>query len=215
LTIIGKAANDGDIIEFFDTQGTQVTPNLTTVQSDDIRKHFCMECIDGKKTSILFGLRIQTTVPIKTIKHRVASNLKAYKTFIRIHTTDFTHGVNWVPLGFFVNTHDKFNNRNDKLMNKILNPLLDAWETNEYWTIENKQEIATLLLIPTADCLPASVPFTLLPSDITSTNDGKMVVTTATTLYTPAKFSKAAKKLIHFLWTKTKTIPSYTPLEYK
>jgi hypothetical protein len=34
-------------------------------------------------------------------------------------------------------------------------------------------------------------------------------------LYTPNKFAKAARKLIHYLWTVAKSIPSYTPLEYK
>jgi len=101
LETIKKAPRGTEVIELYDVEGTQVTSDLKGIKSHDISKRFCVESIGGKTKVLLFGIRIQSSIPFSVIKDRIIPLLKPLRTYMKIHHAGFEHGVNWSPLGFF------------------------------------------------------------------------------------------------------------------
>ena len=217
LETIKKAPRGNEVIEFYDVEGTQVTSDLKGIKSHDISKRFCVESIGGKTKVLLFGVRIQSSIPFSVIKDRIIPLLKPLRTYMKIHHAGFEHGVNWSPLGFFINTHPNFNDKMLLLTHEVITKLEHGWyHDTKFWTDEKKHEIKTLFESPPDNIFrPTDIPFAMVPANANSKFNDNIINVSTTMLVIPNKFLRAGIQLMDYLLLEAKTTTSYVPLGLK
>jgi hypothetical protein len=216
LGVIKTATRGDEVIEFYDVEGTQVNADLKGIKSHDISKRFCVESTGGKTKVLLFGIRIQSTIPFSVIKDRIIPELKPLRTYMKIHHAGFEHGVNWSQLGFFLNTHPSFNDKTALLANEVTKKLEDGWyHDTKFWTAEKKHEIKTLFDSPNNIFRPTDIPFAMVPANANSKTSDDTINVSTTMLVIPNKYLRAGIQLMDYLILEAKSTTAYVPLGLK
>jgi hypothetical protein len=112
LLIIKNAKRIQDKINFFDTNGIQISPDLCGIEQNEIEGRFCMETGGKDDKKLFFACSIQSTLLFtllfNVIKGRTLNDVKKYGIYAKIHHGGFRYGVNWSPIGFFIKQHPGF-----------------------------------------------------------------------------------------------------------
>lgn len=112
LLIIKNAKRIQDKINFFDTNGIQISPDLRGIEQNEIEGRFCMETGGKDDKKLFFACSIQSTLLFtllfNVIKGRTLNDFKKYGIYAKIHHGGFRYGVNWSPIGFFIKQHPGF-----------------------------------------------------------------------------------------------------------
>jgi hypothetical protein len=165
----------------------------------------------------LFGIRIQSSIPFSVIKDRIISLLKPLRTYMKIHHAGFEHGVNWSPLGFFINTHPNFNDKMRLLTHEVITKLEHGWyHDSKFWTDEKKHEIKTLFESTSTNSFrPTDIPFAMVPANANSKFNDNTINVSTTMLIIPNKYLRPGIQLMDYLLLEAKTTTSYVPLGLK
>jgi uncharacterized coiled-coil protein SlyX len=215
IEILKTATNDDEIIEFHDTTGAQIRPNLAELKGQDLRNRLCIEVTKGKKKTLMFGIQIKTTVPFSTIKDRSVAHLRKYNTYVRIHHGGFTHGVNYSNLGFFIDQHPMFSNKSD-ILKDVITKIDQAWTNDEdFWTTEKQEKIKTLIDPKSPNFLPGKTPLVVSSVSVSSKWKNKEIRSVVTMLSIPHKFYKAGVTIMDYLMLTAKTIKKYVPMAFR
>jgi hypothetical protein len=218
LMAIKNSKRKHEKIDFFDTNGLQISPDLRGIEQTEIEGRFCMETGGKDTTNLYFGCTIQTNIPFSVIKGRTIEEYKRHGVFFKIHRGGFKHGVNWSPIGFFLKQHpgfvDNVSNR-DKLMEKIVTSWNDDGET---FDDDQKKKIAKIIdpdsHLESFD--PSTIPFELIQSSITAKNEAEEKIrTNAVVVTVPHQFYKVGIMIMDYLAITSEKIDNYIPLGYK
>jgi hypothetical protein len=68
----------------------------------DFKTFCCVEVVEGKARKILLGFKLQTPIPMSTLKHRMFDYLQKNKLFLCVHHSGFSHGIHSVYLGYLI-----------------------------------------------------------------------------------------------------------------
>jgi len=89
LMTLKNAKRKTEKIDFFDTNGFQISPDLRGIEHDEIEGRFCMEIGGQNANNLLFGCTIKTTVAFSVLKGRTLDDFKQNNIYIKIHTGGF------------------------------------------------------------------------------------------------------------------------------
>jgi hypothetical protein len=218
MMTIKNAKRKTDKIDFFDTNGFQISPDLRGIDQDEIEGRFCMEVGGIDDNHLFFACTIQTTIAFSIIKGRTIDEFKKHNIYIKIHKGGYKYGVNWSPIGFFLKQHPGFTDTvaaRDKLMKTITN----SWYQDKvFFDNEQKTKIAKVI-DPEAHSEsfdPLAIPFEIIQSSISAKNsDNEVIRANAVIVTIPYQFFKVGITMMDYLAITTDTIDNYIPIGYK
>ena len=218
LMTIKNSKRKNEKIDFFDTNGSQISPDLRGIDQTEIEGRFCMEMGGKDTTNLYFACTIQTNIPFSVIKGRNIEEFKRHGIYLKIHRGGFKHGVNWSPIGFYLKQHPGFVDyitSRDKLMNTIAT----SWnDDDEFFDDDRKNKIIKIIdpesHLESFD--PMSIPFEIIQSSITAKNNsGDNIRVNAVVATVPHQFYKVGIMIMDYLAILSEKIENYIPLGYK
>jgi len=157
-----------DKIDFFDTNGHQISPDLRGIDQDEIEGRFCMEIGGIDDNHLFFACKIQTTIVFSILKGRTIDEFKKHNIYMKIHKGGYKYGVNWAPIGFFLKQHPGFIDTvtaRDNLLTTIAN---SGYNDKAFFDDDQKTKIAKAI-DPEAHLEsfdPLAIPFEIIQSSI-------------------------------------------------
>jgi hypothetical protein len=108
MTTVKNAKRKTEKIDFYDTNGQQISTDLQGIDQDEIEGRFCMEIGGINDNKLFFGCTIVTDISFSILKGRTLDDFKKHNIYFKIHNGGFKYGVNWSPIGFFLKQHPGF-----------------------------------------------------------------------------------------------------------
>jgi hypothetical protein len=218
LITLKNAKRKNETLDFYDTNGIQISPDLKGIEHDEIEGRFCMENGGPNESILYFACNIHTTIPFSTIKGRTIEDFRKSNTYLKIHRGGFKYGVNWSPLGFLLKHHPNFVD-NESIKNNLLTKIGKSWnEDNDFFDDEQKKKFIRIIdnesTLETFD--PTSIPFEIIHTTVFAKNmHNEKIRTTAVIVTIPYQFYKVGISLMDYLVLSTEKITNYVPLGYK
>ena len=218
LTTIKLAKRKNEKIDFFDTNGIQVSPDLRGIEQDDIEGRFCIELGGINNNHLFFACTIQTNIAFAVLKGRTLDDFKKNRIYFKIHKGGFKYGVNWAPIGFFLKQHPGFIDNTiarDTLMEKIA----QSWHNDKEFFDDEQRNKIMKILDPDAhyeSFNPTSIPFEIIQTTVFATNSEKENIRSNAVVVTiPYQFFKVGITIMDYMTITTDTIANYIPLGFK
>lgn len=209
------AAKKGEVLEIFDVNNHQIKPDLSGIEADAIEKNFCVEVTEKEVQVFSFGAKIQSTMPFSTLKERTKGLLKSKSTYISLHRSGFTHGINWVSLGFFTSKHPRFVNQ-ESIRQTIVEKFVDGWKSdNIFWTSQRKKEVIGKLNTKATPFDPSEFPFFVTSKTTTAKESTTTITSYTVSVMVPQTFAKAGRSIMDYLLLNAKVLPNYVPLAFQ
>ena len=162
-------------IDFFDTNGMQISPDLRGIEDDEIEGRFCMEIGGLGKSILFFACTVQSLIVYHHLKSRTLNKLKKHNIFMKIHRGGYKYGVNWSPIGFFLKHHPSFVD-NGQLRETLMKKITKSWNNDkEFFDEDQKDKIRKIIdNDPTNESFdPANIPFEIIQSSVFAQNAEK------------------------------------------
>jgi hypothetical protein len=205
-------------IDFFDTNGIQISPDLRGIEHDDIEGRFCMEIGGQNACNLLFGCSIMTTVAFSVLKGRTLDDFKQNNIFIKIHKGGFKYGVNWSPIGFFVKQHPGFID-NVVAKNSLMEKIANQWNNDKNFFDDDQKNKIVKIIEPEAHINsfdPQSIPFEIVQTSIYAKKSANETVrVNAVVVMIPYQFFRVGIAIMDHMAITTETISNYIPMGYK
>ena len=206
-------------IDFYDTSGLQISPDLLGIEEREIERRFCVETGGQNNRSLFFACTIHTNITFSEIKGRTIKDFKANNIYLKIHRGGFKYGVNWSPIGFYIKTHPGFASREtlkDDLMEKIKN----SWEQNDDGFFDDDQKMKIIQIIDdesnTFTFDPTTIPFEIIQGSIMAKNSTNETIRANALMVTvPFQFYKVGITIMDYLVITSEKIDNYIPIGYK
>jgi hypothetical protein len=218
MTTIKNAKRKAEKIDFFDTNGLQISPDLRGIDQDEIEDRFCMEVGGINDNKLFFACSILTDVTFSILKGRTLDEFKKHNIYFKIHKGGFKFGVNWSPIGFFLKQHPGFIDTvtaRDNLRATIAN----SWyHDKSFFDEDQKTKIAQTIEPGThlESFDPLLIPFQIIQTTISAKNsDNDAIRTNAAVVMIPFQFFKVGITIMDYMTITTDTIDNYIPLGYK
>jgi hypothetical protein len=219
MKTIKNAKRKTEKIDFFDTNGQQISPDLQGIDNDDIEGRFCMEIGGSDDNNLFFACTIQTTIAFSILKGRTIDEFKKHNIYFKIHKGGFKYGVNWSPIGFFLKQHPGFIDTK-VVRGNMMQTIAKSWyHDKSFFDDEQKTKIAKTIepeIHHESLFDPHSIPFEVIQTTISaknSENDNIRVNAVAVTI--PYQFFKVGITIMDHLAIATETIENYIPFGYK
>jgi len=218
LTTIKNAKRKTEKIDFFDTNGQQISHDLRGIGDEEIEGRFCMEVGGFNDNNLFFACKIGTNISFSILKGRTIDEFKKHNIYFKIHKGGFNHGVNWSTIGFFVKQHPGFIDTKivkENMMSKISN----SWyQDKAFFDDEQKIKIAKAI-DPDAHLEsfdPLSIPFAAIQTTISAKNsDNENIRVNAVAVTIPYQFFKVGITIMDHMAISTESIKNYIPIGYK
>jgi hypothetical protein len=173
LMTLQNARRKHEKIDFFDTNGMQISPNLQGIDQDDIEGRFCMEMGGYDESTLFFACTIQTTIPFSVLKGRTIDDFKKHNIYIKIHRGGYKYGVNWSPIGFFIKQHSGYVD-NAIVRENLMKKIVYSWNHDDEFFDEDQKSKIVKILEPenhheTFD--PTMIPFEIVQASIYAKNE--------------------------------------------
>ena len=218
MTTIKNAKRKHEKIDFFVTNGLQISPDLRGIEQDEIEGRFCMEVGGFDDNNLFFACTIQTNITFSVLKGRTIDDFKKHNIYFKIHKGGFKYGVNWSPLGFFLKQHPGFTDNStarDNLMTKITT----SWNNdNEFFDNDQKTKISKIIDPDTQleSFDPSTIPFEIIQTSIFAKNsNNESVRANAVVVTIPFQFFKVGITIMDYMAITSEIITNYIPLGYK
>jgi hypothetical protein len=203
-----------DILDAFDNIGH---PELRGITPEQFPQNFKFETIGPNGRKLLFGLKIRSTIPYKTLKQRLFPYFQQHEIYMRLYSGNFDHGVNWVNLGFIMDIHPMFGNL-EMITNNIMQHIVDGWHQDDHYWNKDRKAVLQQVFDPDGNQVfdPTQFPVAVRTDNITAKNkDGKQIRTYATTITTPAKLQRTGKMLLDYLFFTKRSLKNYIPMAFR
>ena len=218
LTTLQHARRKTEKIDFFDTNGIQISPTLQGIEQDEIEGRFSMEIGGFDENTLFFACKIQTTIPFSILKSRTIDEFKKHGIYFKIHRGGFKYGVNWSPIGFFLKQHPGYVD-NIILRDDLMAKITKSWNNdNEFFDDEQKEKIIRIIEPDSnqESFDPMTIPFEIIQASIYAKNDtNEQIRANAVVLTIPFQFFKVGIAIMDYLVIATEIITNYIPLGYK
>lgn len=218
LMTLKHAKRPKETIDFYDTNGMQISPDLRGIDTDEIEGKFCMETGGIDKSTLFFGCTIHTTIPFSTIKSRTIDEFRQHNIYFKIHRGGFKYGVNWSPLGFFVKYHPSFVD-NQMIKTNLMEKIVKCWNDDDDFFDEEQKKKFIKIIDNESNLInfdPSTIPFEVIQTSVFAKNsNNERIRTTATVLTIPHQFYKVGISVMDYLAITTEKIINYIPLGYK
>jgi len=218
MTTVQNAKRKTEKIDFYDTNGQQISPDLRGIDQDEIEGRFCMEIGGINDNKLFFGCTIVTDISFSILKGRTLDEFKKHNIYFKIHNGGFKYGVNWSPIGFFLKQHPGFIDTvtaRDNMMEKIEK----SWNNDKaFFDTDQKTKITNAIDpdIPPGSFDPLAIPFELIKSSIIAKNsENETSRANAVVVTIPFQFFKVGITIMDYMAITTDTIDNYIPLGYK
>jgi len=178
LTIIKNAKRKHKKIDFYDTNGIQISPDLRGIDQTEIEGHFCMQMGGIDDNNLFFACNIQTNIAFSVIKGRTIEEFKRNNIYFKIHRGGFKHGVNWSPIGFYLKHHPGFVDNTD-IRDDLKEKIAKSWnDDREFFDDSQKSKIIKIIdpdsTLESFD--PMEIPFEIIQSTIIAKNSEQETV---------------------------------------
>jgi len=219
LRAIKNIKRQQEKIDFYDTSGVQISPDLIGIEEKEIGRRFCVETGGMNNRSLFFACTIHTTITFAEIKGRTIKEFKANNIYLKIHRGGFKYGVNWSPIGFFIKMHPGFVHR-ETLKDDLMEKIKTSWEQNDDGFFDDDQKTKIIQIIDdqsnpfTFD--PATIPFEVIQSSIMAKNSSNETIrANAIVVTVPFQFYKVGITIMDYLVITSEKIDNYIPIGYK
>ena len=219
LRTIKKIKRQQEKIDFFDTSGLQISPDLLGINEKEIGRRFCVETGGLNNRSLFFACTIHTNITFAEIKGRTIKEFKSNNIYLKIHRGGFKYGVNWSPIGFFIKMHPGFVSR-ETLKDDLMEKISYSWEQNDDGFFDDEQKSKIIKIIDedsnpnTFD--PTTIPFEIIQSSITAKNStNETTRANAVVVSVPFRFYKVGITIMDYLVITSEKIENYIPIGYK
>ena len=146
LRTIKKIKRQQEKIDFFDTSGLQISPDLLGINEKEIGRRFCVETGGLNNRSLFFACTIHTNITFAEIKGRTIKEFRSNNIYLKIHRGGFKYGVNWSPIGFFIKMHPGFVSR-ETLKDDLMEKISYSWEQNNDGFFDDEQKSKIIKII--------------------------------------------------------------------
>ena len=219
LRAIKNIKRQQEKIDFYDTSGIQISPDLLGIEEKEIGRRFCVETGGMNNRSLFFACTIHTNITFAEIKGRTIKEFKANNIYLKIHRGGFKYGVNWSPIGFFIKMHPGFVSR-ETLKDDLMEKIKDSWEQNDDGFFDDDQKTKIIKIIDeqsnafTFD--PTTIPFEIIQSSIMAKNSTDDTTrANAVVVTVPFQFYKVGITIMDYLVITSEKIDNYIPIGYK
>ena len=219
LRTIKKIKRQQEKIDFYDTSGLQISPDLLGIDEKEIGRRFCVETGGMNNRSLFFACTIHTNITFAEIKGRTIKEFKTNNIYLKIHRGGFKYGVNWSPIGFFVKMHPGFVSR-ETLKDDVMDKIHNSWEQNDDGFFDDDQKMKIIKVIEDESNLntfdPKTIPFEIIQSSIMAKNsENETIRANALVVTVPFQFYKVGITIMDYLVITSEKIDNYIPIGYK
>ena len=218
LLTIKNSKRKTEKIDFFDTNGIQISPDIRGIEQDEIEGRCCMEVGGSNGNHLFFACTIQTNIPFSVLKGRTIDDFKKNNIYFKIHKGGFKYGVNWSPIGFFLKQHPGFID-NQTLRDNLMMKIVNSWNNEtDYFDDDQKNKISRIIDPEThlGNFDPTLIPFEIIQTTILAKNQANETCkTNAVVLTIPFQFFKVGITIMDYMAITTDNVKNYIPIGYK
>ena len=218
MKVIFANVKEGEYMTLYDTDTTEVNPELRGISQETLAERFCIEIGGSDKSIVFFGFTIKTNLSFQTIKKRTIQEFLKTNTYMRLHRGGFAHGVNWSTLGFILEEHPLFTDLS-ALRSSLMNKIEIAWTNDsEAFDLQKRDDIATAVHSSNKGITfnPLNIPIELNTSTVSARNEaGVTLKVNAVVVSIPQKFYYIGNFLMDHLMLVRQSVTNYIPTGFK